>query len=129
MTDTLSPLDWLRHWWPIISVLITGLFGWALLWLRTKFMPVEDGHAIRADLSAGLRRIDTLEAKLDDVPTREDLHRIDLGMAELHKSVALIDQGQKAISHQLQLIQGYLVDAAKDATKDARAEARNRSRG
>lgn len=98
--DDFSLLKHLKDWSWLIGMISTGLFGWAMLYLRDKFITKEEHTKQLAALSGLLaevkkehgevgNRVLKLETLTENLPDREDFQNMALRMAGVEKAVAV----------------------------------------
>lgn len=71
-------------WWPLITTL--GGFGMAfLLWrFRGEFATKADLAALASNSAETGRRIERIESEMQHLPSKGDIHKIQLGMSEIN---------------------------------------------
>ena len=105
-------LEYVKVFWPIIGgvgVLLT-LFG--VLWLRTKFTPLEDHRGLNTRVAAleardagQEERLKALELHSNQAPTRQELQD---DIAKLAERMAGMEAGLKGVGKELATHNSYL---------------------
>lgn len=105
-------LEYVKVFWPIIGGVGALLTLFGVLWLRTKFTPLEDHRGLNTRVSAleardagQEERLKALESHVNQAPTRQELQD---DIAKLAERMAGMEAGLKGVGKELQTHNSYL---------------------
>lgn len=101
--------DWL-------AVLASGgmiLLAIALLYLRSQFVPREEGSRASAKIEALEDRVSKMEGELDHLPDKDVTHRLEMAIARLDGKFEILDERLKPVASVMTRMQDYLMDDRK----------------
>lgn len=81
---------------PVLSAVVTagGIF---MTLMRRAFVPRENFGALRG-------RVEKIEGRLDSLPTREDVHQLNVEIITLRGDLKAVGAAMRSISHQNELL-------------------------
>ena len=101
MTEILEVIQ--KHWGIILSV--AGFVGFVVrLTMDSKYIKRDEIHHLKQTVITNEHRLDTLETKVQDLPTTTDLAEIKILMAKLDGKSDKIATKVEGLSHQVQLL-------------------------
>ncbi len=71
-------------WWPLITTLGGGGMAYLLWRFRGEFATKADLAALASDSAQTGRRIEKIERDLQHLPSKEDIHRLQLAITEMN---------------------------------------------
>lgn len=105
-------LEYVKALWPVVGGVAALLTLFGVLWLRTKFTPLEDHRQIASKVSAletagaaHEERLRSLESYANQAPTRQELQD-DIG--KLAERMAGMEAGLRGVSKELHTTNSYL---------------------
>lgn len=122
MTDFPAIFAVLKEWWWVVSVPGTVLLGIALAYLKTQFPTKgefaklqtsidEIGKTFDARIDKVEQRASKLEGSLRDLPTRDDMHKLEIKLTEQTEKTAAIREAMKPMSVSIARIEEFLLDS------------------
>ncbi len=122
MNELPAWLAMLKEWWWVISVPGTLLLGVGLAYLRTEFPNKAEfqglqksidelGKSFDARVDKVEQRASKLEGSLRDLPTRDDMHKLELKLTEQTEKTSAIREAMKPMSASIDRIEAYLMDS------------------
>lgn len=123
MTNDLPAwLAMLKEWWWVVSVPGTMLLALGLAYLRTQFPTKAEFQGLQKSIDDLGKSFDTrvdkveqraskLEGSLRDLPTRDDMHKLELKLTEQTEKTASIREAMKPMSASIDRIEAYLMDS------------------
>ena len=111
-------LDWWRQYYGLISVAVTMMLGVAMLYLQSKFVTKAEHALSEGDVSKRLRAVElqvqTMEAQVMQVATKDDLHRIELiierSIGSQNARIAEIRTGQAQTAEAIGRIEDLMLE-------------------
>lgn len=76
-------LEEINRWWPLLSIAATMVCGWCLWQLSRRFVTREEYIANLEAQESLICRVEKLEQHMENVPSNETLHKIELSLTEL----------------------------------------------
>ena len=111
-------MDWWRQYYGLISVAVTLMLGVAMLYLQSKFVTKVEhsvsGEKVSTRLSAIEVQVQTMEAQVMQVATKDDLHRIELmierSIGGQNSKIAEIRTGQAQTAEAIARIEDLMLE-------------------
>lgn len=79
----MKPLDLLLEYSTIVGWFFAGLFLFFMLYMRSKFVPREEHDKLKTAFDAAVKRIDTLESKVDQLPSKDTIQKLMIQITSL----------------------------------------------
>lgn len=105
-------LEYVKALWPVIGGIFALLTLFGVLWLRTKFTPLEDHRLVATKVAtleresaAQEERLKALETHVTQAPTRQELQD---DIAKLAERMAGMEAGLRGFSKELHTTNSYL---------------------
>lgn len=116
-------LEYVKVFWPIMGGVAALLTLFGVLWLRTKFTPLEDHRLVSAKVAAletssaaHEERLKAVEGHAHQAPTRQELQD---DIAKLAERMAGMEAGLKGVGKELQTHNSYLHSLIEQGLKGA----------
>lgn len=97
-------IDFLRQNWSTLSSIGALGFSFLVMFLATKFARREELDAITSDISKLKKDVSTIQGRLESLPTKDDIHKLNLEISGLRGDIKEIKPelaGVKRISNLL----------------------------
>jgi hypothetical protein len=73
----------LLQYWPLAMLIINGPIAWAIWGMKKEFASKKDLDGVRQNFVAVEKRLGSVEQSILYVPSREDLHQVQLQLADV----------------------------------------------
>jgi hypothetical protein len=122
MDQSMPWLALMKEWWWVVSVPGTLILGLALAYLKTQFPTKGEfahlqksidglGKSVDERIDKVEQRASKLEGSLRDLPTRQDIHKLEIKSTELTGEMAAVRQAIGPMGAAIDRIESYLMDS------------------
>lgn len=111
--------------WGFMAILFVGLFvAWLRFGGKRREEPNDTADEVAQmgkDVTAQIQRIDQrlsrVENDIEHLPTREEVHKMDVALAKMQSEMSGIDRVTKSSSFAIQRIENYILGVQKGISK------------
>jgi len=80
-------IDFLRQYWSTISSIGACAISVLVMFLATKFARREELNAVVVDVSKLKKDISTIQGRVESLPTKDDIHKLNLEISGLRGDI------------------------------------------
>lgn len=105
--------DWIKVYLEF-AVLVAAIGSWVYVWIsnrnRARQTEVDE---LQKRVERHRRELDSLTQRLDMAPDKEDVHALQLAMAEIRGEIGVLAQTVEPLGHALRRLESYLLKVEK----------------
>lgn len=101
--------DWIKVYLEFV-VLVAAIGSWVYVWVSNRNRARQtEVDALQKRAERQRRDIDRVAQRIDNVPAKEDVHALQLAIAEVKGEMGALNQTIKPIGHALRRLEDYLL--------------------